>query len=143
MVITATDQTSGIAWVQYRINNGSWQVPTPDGDVWAFTFTPSNTGAQTIYVRASDKVGNQSTTSKSFTIDNIFPTISLDSPPISSINRGDTTLLFSGPVSDNAGGSGVASVYVELLDQSIQPVGAPILATLLPSNRWQTNASAN
>jgi hypothetical protein len=75
MVITATNQTSNIASVQYRVDSGSWQTPTQNGQTWEFTYVPSSVGVKTIEVRATDGVGNTSSSSKSFTVDGTPPNV--------------------------------------------------------------------
>ena len=53
---SASDPTSGVALVEVSINNGPWQAATGSNS-WAFSLAGVS-GAITLRVRASDKVGN-------------------------------------------------------------------------------------
>jgi len=81
---TATDESSNISSVEYRVDDGSWTAATasdgafdsPDED-YTFTTASLADGEHTVYVRATDSVGNTTAevdyASDSFTIQPTSP----------------------------------------------------------------------
>ena len=141
MAIAATDQTSGVALVEYRITgagqSGAWQVATQDEAAWTFAIT-TTTGAYTIDVRATDRVGNVSdVSSATFSVDSTPPSLSLDSALTTSVlpaSGGGVTM--TGAVADSA--SGVENVHATLLDHAGVAVGGTQSAQLFQGGVWQT-----
>ena len=141
MAIAAADQTSGVAMVEYRITgagqSGAWQVATQDEAAWTFAIN-TTTGAYTVDVRATDKVGNVSDVSSvTFSVDSTPPNISLYSALTTSILPApDDAVEMTGTVSDSA--SGVENVQATLLDHAGVAVGGTQPAQLLQGGVWQT-----
>lgn len=61
VAIVATDPTSEIERVEYRVDGGAWQPAVADVEAWLFTFQPSGNGTYTIDARAFDAAGNMAT----------------------------------------------------------------------------------
>ena len=84
----ATDTTTNVVEIRYKVDDGSWQDVdsfTPDKSV-SYTFTTSqlDDGSHTVYVKAKDEVGNEveeaDYASDGFMIDTAKPTTSDDAP---------------------------------------------------------------
>ncbi len=144
MSASASDRTSSIASVQYRVTgvgyDGVWQNATSDTSAWLFTITPT-VGLYQVEVRGYDSVGNTSSDSASFTVDGSGPALTLDSsltqnalPPPAN-NR----LNLSGTATDNQ--SGVSSVSAVLYDALGNRVGQPLFTTPSSNGAWQVNYS--
>ena len=110
---------TGIASVQfeYSTNGGSaWnnagaaQTTAP----FSYTFTtPLADGSYQVRAVATDKSGNTATTSTvSFMIDTVDPTVAMTAPS-DGATTSDTTPALSATASDNTGGSGLATVQFE------------------------------
>ncbi len=104
---SGTDATSGIAYYEVKIDDGQWNITT----MTSKEFTGIEDGPHTAYVRAFDNAGNENSTSVSFLIDTVAPTISITSPANGSyINTQSAELMWSG----YDGGSGIAYYLVYL-----------------------------
>lgn len=88
VTISAVDTGSAVKTVQVKVTRPdsstttSYATASTDTSAeraWLYEFTPTTTGTYTLLVTATDSVGNQSTTTKSFAVDNTAPTASLDS----------------------------------------------------------------
>ncbi|MBI5075032.1 MAG: PD40 domain-containing protein [Nitrospirae bacterium] len=104
----ATDDASGVDWVEFRIDNGSWKllpIADPSSGRFATTWLPARAdeGTHTIDVRATDKSGNASPISSTLlTIDTTAPVLI-----VSTLSDGSWTknelLNVAGIVTDNIG----------------------------------------
>lgn len=144
MAITAADETSEVVLVEYRITGagyaGEWQTATRDvavSDAAAWTFALTTlTGAYSIDLRATDRVGNVSEVNRTnmsnspearagtfdLTVDNIPPDVQLDSALTETVLPApDNTLSLHGAAQDD--GSGLDSVYTTLFDHTGVYVG--------------------
>jgi len=65
---SVSDATSGIALTEHRLNGGSWQSGT--------SVTASTDGPHTVDFRTTDQAGNQTSSSRSFKIDQTMPLLS-------------------------------------------------------------------
>lgn len=64
-----SDANSGVAKTEYKLNSGTWSTTRPS--------VPTTTGKNTLYVRVTDNVGNESAeVSKDINIDRTAPTMS-------------------------------------------------------------------
>lgn len=77
----ASDPTSGVGLVEVSINNGAWQAAS-GADAWAFSLA-GQSGAISLRVRATDRVGNVGAASAPLTliVDNVAPVVSVTVPP--------------------------------------------------------------
>lgn len=86
--VTATDEpnpdaNSGVAKIEYRIDNGSWSTKKPN--------IPATTGTHTLEVRVTDKVGNvTSAPKKTIKIDRTAPEVSF---PASNVTSDSSTSI--------------------------------------------------
>lgn len=131
MCATATDQTSGIGGVQYRIGaGGQLKSATATGEAWCFTFTPTGPGINTISLVSTDRAGNASDTQNaSLSVDATLLGVNLAtniSGPGFDSSSGKLSL--TGAAVD--GDSGVNSVKVSLIGPDGTPLGRTQLATL-------------
>jgi|GEM_PF-2793394 len=83
---TASDATSGIAIIRYRIDGMAW---TNADEVGSLVWSELADGSHTIDVRAVDRAGNRYTTSASFVVDTVAPSIAIDEPIDGSFNTLD------------------------------------------------------
>ncbi len=74
---SGSDQESGIASYQYRVDGGEWYEM---GSVLNATLTGLSDGEHTLEVMAVDNAGNNATASASFTVDTVGPFVSIVSP---------------------------------------------------------------
>ncbi len=114
---TAGDET-GITALAYKVDDngfssGTTPIATPY-DNWSFTIPQGDLadGAHTVYVQASDSVGNTRIASRQINVDKTAPTIDVTAPANGSDVYGPVTI--AGTAADNAGGAGVASIAVGL-----------------------------
>ena len=88
---TATDTSSNISSVEYKVDDGSWTAATAGDGAFdslseGYTFTTSAlaNGAHTVYVRATDSATNTTTeanyASDSFTVDATAPSVTSTAP---------------------------------------------------------------
>jgi hypothetical protein len=114
---TSGDETgiTALAWKadDNDFSTGSTPVSAPY-DNWSFTIAQGDLadGPHTIYVEATDSVGNTRVTSRQISVDKTAPTISVTSPANGTDVYGPLTI--GGTAADNAGGAGVASIAVGL-----------------------------
>ncbi|MFN8445016.1 MAG: LamG-like jellyroll fold domain-containing protein [Caldilineaceae bacterium] len=143
LAIYASDLTSALDKVEYRINNGAWTAAVRDNESWLFSFAPANEGTYTFAVRATDVAGNQSVAQKVIFVDGSGPVLGLtnaDSGAILPVTRNEANdswdLALSGAVT--AANSPTAAVWVELYDANgVSSSGR--LTTTLSTNTWQIN----
>ena len=74
---SATDEGSGIAGYQYKLDDGEWSENTT---ATSHTFTDLADGEHTVHVRVYDHAGNYDDTSVTFTLDTVPPTLTIGSP---------------------------------------------------------------
>ncbi|WP_238565761.1 beta strand repeat-containing protein [Spirochaeta lutea] len=121
---TSGDET-GVTGLLLKVNDndfsgGTTVIPDSNADDWAtwtYTFNQGdlNNGPHTIYVQATDSVGNTRIASRQISVDKTAPTISVTSPANGSAVFGPLTI--GGTTADNAGGAGVDAVAVGLGNQ--------------------------
>ncbi|MEM2971785.1 MAG: NosD domain-containing protein [Candidatus Bathyarchaeia archaeon] len=71
------DSETRIAYYEVRIDQGTW---INVGSATSYAFTDLNDGVHTIYVRATDLVGNSRQVQITFIIDTVPPSVSITSP---------------------------------------------------------------
>jgi T1SS-143 domain-containing protein len=119
---TVSDNGSGVASVQIFDGSTSLGFATVTGGNWSFTTSALADGSHSFTAKATDNVGNTTTTSAvTATVDTVAPaesissTIATTTGAATTISSGgltkDNTLGLSGTVSDT-NGSGVASVQI-------------------------------
>jgi hypothetical protein len=117
VAVPATDDTSGVASIQYSVDGGAWQTTAP-------TLTD---GVHIVQIKVTDKAGNVSSTSASASVDATLPVSAFISPAEgSTVNvSGNQLVHLTGSTSDAT--SGVAGAQISLDDgatwQSL-PLGA-------------------
>ncbi len=126
LCVTARDDTSYLAAVEYNVNNAGFLAATATGQAWCFTYQPGSGNTSTIQVRARDAVGNVSAVeSKTVTVDGTPPAITLNSTVTQGVRSvPNLRLALDGTASDS--GSGVKDLSVLLID----PAGVPISRTV-------------
>ncbi len=114
---TSLDET-GVTSLAYKLDDndfssGTTSVSAPF-DNWGFTIPEGDLadGPHTIYVQATDSVGNTRIASRQISVDKTAPTISITAPANGSDVYGPLTI--GGTAADNPGGAGVASIAVGL-----------------------------
>jgi len=110
----ATDTYSIVTSVEYRVDDEAWTAATPvDGafdttsESYAFATATLADGSHTVEVKATDAVGNNATTSDTFTVDTGVPSVILT--PLSPDPTSNTTPTLSGTATDDTG-TWIASV---------------------------------
>ena len=74
---TGTDETSGVNDYTYRLDDGEWRdANSSTGHI----FEGMGEGPHTVWLNASDKAGNQNSTSISFHLDLTAPTVNITAP---------------------------------------------------------------
>ena len=133
LTATASDATSGIAGVQYRVDGGAWQ----DGS----TATISTDGSHTVEFQARDQAGNTTTASQTVNVDTTLPQSGFTSPA-----EGSTTyahgqdFVMTGASSDTT--SGLSSAQISLNDgTNWQPVSLNSDGTW--SYTWDTTTASD
>jgi hypothetical protein len=112
---TATDTSSNISSVEYKVDDGSWTAATASDGAFdslseGYTFTTSALadGGHTVYVRATDSATNTtaeaSYASDSFTVDAIAPSVTSTAPEANA--------------TDVAVGTTVSATFNEAMDSS-------------------------
>ncbi|WP_144083022.1 beta strand repeat-containing protein [Salinispira pacifica] len=121
---------SGIVSLKYKfddsdLSSGTTLISTPY-DNWSFSVAQGSLadGAHTVYIQATDGVGNTRIASRAFTVDKTAPSISITSPADGSAVFGPLTI--GGTTADNSGGAGVDNVSIGLGKQ-IDPTNASTL----------------
>lgn len=121
---------SGIVSLEYKfddsdMSSGTTLISTPY-DNWSFSVAQGALadGAHTVYIQATDAVGNTRIASRAFTVDKSAPSISITSPADGSAVFGPLTI--GGTTADNSGGAGVDNVSIGLGKQ-IDPTNASTL----------------
>lgn len=133
----ASDPTSPLTAMEFRVNGAPWQpITTVNNDIWTFTFTPNGSGAQRLDVRATDAVGRQATVSRTVNLDGQGPTPVLASNLVNQLLPAQRSVHLNGTVNDNL--SGVADLYVSLIDHNGFSLTPPQFATLT-GNNWQVD----
>jgi len=121
---TATDASSNISSVEYKVDDGSWTAATAsDGafdslsENYTFTTSELSDGAHTVYVRATDSATNTTAeadyASDGFTVDATAPSVTSTSP------AADAT--------DVAVDTTVSVTFSEAMDESTITTGSFIL----------------
>ncbi|MEZ4732365.1 MAG: LamG-like jellyroll fold domain-containing protein [Caldilineaceae bacterium] len=116
--VAVSDNESGIKMVEYKDNDGIWKAArseTATAGVWAFSMDVQ--GSKTIEVRATDNVGNVRTDSKTVTVDNSAPSISLTTSGV------QKNLVLTGSAADS--GSGLQSATIMLIDPLGNQMNSP------------------
>jgi subtilisin-like proprotein convertase family protein len=126
MAIVATDTTSLVEQVEYRVSGDVWREAQRDVDVWAFAITPTVAGPLTIGARATDSAGNQAQISRTLTVDDMGPAVALDAIFTTDTLGAEVDLRLTGTATDDA--SGVERVTVTLLDANGIAVAGPQMA---------------
>jgi endo-1,4-beta-xylanase len=104
--LSATDENSGVAKTEYKINNGEW-VPYTNG------IQVTNEGVNTVYYRSVDKAGNtEDTKSVEVMIDKSAPTLDFSLNQSVITNRNHQMVPITTTVNPNDPLSGVASVQL-------------------------------
>ena len=117
----SSDVTSGVALVEHRVDDGSWQT----GDT---TSAVNTDGAHTADFRITDNAGNLTTATKYFWIDATPPSSAFVTPLEGSTNTLYGEVNFSGFSSDAT--SGMSTVQLSLDN------GASWQSLSLAGNRW-------
>ncbi len=142
MIAQASDPTSPISSVEYRINGGSWSEIVDDDttdEVWAFTFQPTaGEGNYTIDVRATDAVGHTATDSATVIVDQTPPTATLDSFTANRVARPNSptaqtvvaSLTLAGSIQDSSSGVPTNTTTIELYDGLGRSVSQSAAATV-------------
>ncbi|MCB0124816.1 MAG: hypothetical protein KDE58_21320, partial [Caldilineaceae bacterium] len=133
--ILASDNTSPITAVQYRLDSGSWQDATADGAGWYFTFDPAALatalGDHTIQVRATDSVAHTTTAAaRTVTVESTAPTVTIDATLTSGPLAITDTITLFGTATDSGSGLDASSVRVSLADYSGADVMNPTMPTV-------------
>ena len=154
LLVTASDEHAGVAWLDVAIN-GVWQAAPccedADGAAFCPMLTPSGEGRYLIQTRATDRVGNVESPADAtlLLVDGAPPSVAIhatDGQPMGlAPDPDDPTawlLPLSGTVSDPAlsggdPGSGVAQVYVSLTDPTGRPVRAGLQRAEIVGDSWQ------
>ncbi|MFW5685585.1 MAG: Ig-like domain-containing protein [Spirochaetota bacterium] len=118
---TSGDET-GVTAIAYKVDDndfssGTTSVPDGAGNDWAtweFTIDQSSLadGPHTIYVQATDSVGNTRVASRQVSVDKTAPTVTIVSPSNGEAVFGPLTI--GGTAADNSGGAGVDSIAIGL-----------------------------
>lgn len=104
--LSATDENSGVAKTEYKINNGEW-VPYTNG------IQVTTEGVNTVHYRSVDKAGNTEVTkSVEVKIDKTVPTLAFSFNPSIITDRNHLMLPITATVNANDSLSGVASVQL-------------------------------
>lgn len=85
---TATDTTTNVVEIKYKVDSGTWQnvdsFTLSKSVSYAFTTSALSDGSHTVYVKAKDAVGNEvlaaNYASDEFTVDTVPPSSSASSP---------------------------------------------------------------
>ncbi|MEH7417371.1 endo-1,4-beta-xylanase [Neobacillus drentensis] len=117
--LSATDENSGVAKTEYKINNGEW-VPDTNG------IQVTTEGVNTVYYRSVDKAGNTEVTkSVEVKIDKTAPTLAFSFNPSVITDRNHQMVPITATVNANDSLSGVASVQLDSIvsNQSDNGIG--------------------
>lgn len=102
----ASDATSGLALVEYRVDGGAWQPGS--------TVTVSGDGEHSVQYRATDRAGNQATSLlETFRIDSTPPVSSFSNPPEGATIQVSKTFTFSGASADSLSGLSKVEISVD------------------------------
>ncbi len=120
-----TDGGSGVSSVEYKLDASAWVPTTETGSA---TLSDLSEGAHTFSVRAEDEVGNTATSSVTFSVDTLVPTVDITSPADGAVmSSGDVLVEY-----DVSGtGSAVESVEISLDGGAWEETG--MSSTLLQS----------
>lgn len=147
LVVTATDNLTGVAGVTVQIDDGApLSLGRADGDAWgsAVDTTTLPDGAHTATAVITDGVGNHSVVTTTFNVDNTAPTVSVSAPAPGAYLAGTITIT---AVASDAG-SGVGSIVIEVNGVRIGScAGAtscalPFDTTTLPDGPFRITATA-
>ncbi len=109
---TATDAGSGVALVEYSLDNSNWNALSGTTS-WTGSIPVVN-GTNTLYVRATDAAGRVGSLAPvSIPVDLTAPELTITSPASQQLVNGQAALVALMSASDT-GGSGVASVLVKI-----------------------------
>src|SRR5207302_1806000 len=132
-------------------NGASWQVGATTvsatslaAGTWSWT-SPSVTvnGTYNVTVKATDAAGNNTSSSRSFTYDNVGPNTLTTASPASNAYYGNTTAYptsWSGTAADAT--SGIATVQVTLADPTGNYWNGSIFSGTTESAAWQSTTYA-
>lgn len=104
---TVSDTGSGVSFCWYSLDGGSNTSLPSCGNA---SLSPLSQGSHTLIVYANDSAGNYNSSSVSFSIDTIQPSVSIQSPANATYNSSSVRLNFT--VSDS--GSGIDSCWHKL-----------------------------
>lgn len=137
---TASDTTSGVAFVEVSINNGAWQL-AEGSNTWTFSLA-GQSGVISLRARATDLVGNVGNPSVALnlTIDATPPTVTIN-PVTTTVKpsknaNGQWQVALSGTATDAGGDIKPDSVLIELQPQAANGVRLTQQATTLNGNTW-------
>ncbi len=123
LTFSATDSGGGtVASYECSIDSGAYSACTSPK-----SYTSLSTGAHSVSVRAIDTAGNTGTeTTRSWTIDQSAPTVTISSGPSSAIALASASLVFTGA---DTGGSGIARFECKLDSGSYADCVSPMSYT--------------
>ena len=110
---TVADAGTGLASFEAAVDGGAY-APVTVGAGGAFSFTPalaldgSADGSHTVHLRATDRLGNQTTADVPFVLDTRLPVVTLTSPAAGAVTT--ASVAVAGRATD--AGSGVVKVQV-------------------------------
>jgi hypothetical protein len=103
---TESDRDSSLAMTEIKVDSGSWNVVSGTSD----NISGLSEGPHIIFMTALDYAGNVNTTSVTFTVDTIAPSVSIISPTTGSYNdTGSVTVKWNATDS----GSGIAKTEIK------------------------------
>ncbi|MDA3850596.1 MAG: Ig-like domain-containing protein, partial [Spirochaetaceae bacterium] len=132
---SASDATSGLASVQYSLNDADWFNVTGTGS-WFSTIniTSLGEGDRTLYIRAVDQAGNTSnTTTRGYVIDRNNPVLVVDAAFDGTAYK-DDDFTINGTIADTLP-LGVSPVVVSVTDSNGDPIdlsGNPLSYNTVP-----------
>ena len=98
---TSSDNVA-IAALDYRVNGGAWTPISPPLDTWSVGSIGLTSGTNTIQVRATDTAGNTTTRQITVTLDDVKPTVTINSPTAGpSFITNVSPMILAGSASDN------------------------------------------
>ncbi|GIG49904.1 hypothetical protein Dsi01nite_079450 [Dactylosporangium siamense] len=122
VTVTATDADSGVASVEYQLDDTGWSPYTAPVRV-------TSPGDHTVLYRATDTAGNTSAVgSVAFSVDEPGP-VDTTPPAVTATVSGDGTAAATVTVTATDAGSGVASVAYQLDGGAWLPYSAPVVVT--------------
>ncbi|MCP4358082.1 MAG: DUF11 domain-containing protein [Chloroflexi bacterium] len=138
VALQALDDLSGVALVEYSLDNQTWLPALQESAgsaSWSFIFEPTRAnGNNRIFLRATDAAGNQSAINRNIRLDSTAPDARINGSSTAVLT--EETIQISGSVFDQYNNfrtqSGVApnSIRIDLLDSDGQSVSGFYTATV-------------